>query len=229
MAAARRVLLVEDEVRLAEALADGLREEGLGVDLALDGGTGLGSARANRYDVILLDLMLPRLDGFTFCQRLRAAEDWTPLLVLTARGRIADETRALAAGADDYLRKPFAFSVLLARINALLRRRAAGRSRHVVAGDLTLDTAGHRCWRGQAEVTLTPREFMLLECLIRRAGEVVSRRELLDEVWDFAMPDDTNVVDVYIGYLRRKLDAPSGPIGLHTVRGIGYRLDAVGG
>lgn len=229
MTRGRRVLLVEDETRLADALAEGLRDEGFVVDVATDGASGLALARAGRYDVITLDLMLPLLDGFRFCERLRAADDWTPLLVLTAREAVADETGALELGADDFLRKPFSFAVLLARIEAVLRRRTAQQVRRLHAGDLVLDSAAHRCWRGEHEVTLTAREFALLEHLMRRAGRAVSRRELIDDVWDPALPDDTNVVDVYVGYVRRKVDVPFGRAALQTVRGLGYRLDPAGG
>jgi DNA-binding response OmpR family regulator len=169
------------------------------------------------------------MNGFKVCERLRAAGDWTPILVLTAKQGEWDETEALETGADDYLTKPFSFPVLIARLRVLLRRRDRENPPVLFAGDLRLDSREHRCWRGDEEVVLTAREFMLLEFLLRRADEVIPRRELLDEVWDFAFEDDSNIVDVYVGYLRRKVDTPFDRSAIETVRGFGYRLRADGG
>jgi two-component system OmpR family response regulator len=224
-----KVLLIEDEEPFGQALNQGLSEEGFEVEWATDGATGVSLAEAHRFDVIVLDLLLPRMNGFKVCERLRAAGDWTPILVLTAKQGEWDETEALETGADDYLTKPFSFPVLVARLRVLLRRRDRENPPVLAAGDLQLDTREHRCWRGDEEVVLTAREFMLLEFLLRRAGEVIPRRELLDEVWDFAFEDDSNIVDVYIGYLRRKMDTPFDRSSIETVRGFGYRLRADGG
>jgi DNA-binding response OmpR family regulator len=230
-----RLLVVEDEQPLAAALAEGLAAVGFEVEVAFDGAAGLRlvrrrrQAREQRYDLIVLDLLLPGLNGYRFCDLLRQDGDWTPVLVLTAKRGEWDEAEALETGADDFLGKPFSCVVLVARIRSLLRRRRQERPPVLVAGDLVLDTGEHRCRRGGTEVDLTPREFALLECLLRHAGEVVRKRELLDEVWDWAFDGDSNIVEVYVGYLRRKIDLPFGRAAIGTVRGVGYRLDPAGG
>ena len=225
-----RVLVVEDEKALAEAIREGLEAEGFSVAVALAGDTGLALALAggDAFDVIVLDLLLPGMNGFTFCRRLREAGTGTPILVLTAKQGEFDEVEALDTGADDFLTKPFSFAVLVARLRAVLRRRAREHPPVLTAGDLVVDAAEHRCWRGGTEIGLTPREFSLLELLLRRSGETVSKREALDEVWDLAFDGDSNIVEVYIGYLRRKIDAPFGTDTIGTVRGVGYRLDPAG-
>jgi DNA-binding response OmpR family regulator len=224
-----RVLIVEDEKKIAAALRRGLEAEGFAVDVALDGTDGLWMATENSYAVIVLDIMLPGLNGFKVCESLREAGDWTPILMLTAKDGEYDQAEALDTGADDYLTKPFSFVVLLARIRALLRR--TGRSEPVIysAGDLTVDPATHHCRRGDVAVPLTAREFAVLEFLMRRAGEVVAKSEILDNVWDFAFEGDPNIVEVYIRHLRRKLDEPFGRQLIETIRGAGYRLDPGGG
>jgi DNA-binding response OmpR family regulator len=223
------ILIVEDDEALARVLGEGLRAEGFEVTFSADGENALAVAEAQRFDAIVLDLMLPRLNGFRVCQLLRERGDDTPVLVLTAKQGDWDETEALETGADDYVKKPFAFHVLLARLRALLRRRGPGLGPVLRAGDLRLDTRTRRCWRGEAEILLTPREYDLLDVLFGRLGEPATKRELLDEVWDFALPDDSNLVEVYIGYLRRKLDEPFGRRAIQTVRRQGYRIDPDGG
>ena len=224
-----RLLVVEDEEPLAIALAEGLTAEGFAVQIALDGAGGLRLAQGEQFDLILLDLLLPGVNGFKFCERLRRTGNWTPVLVLTAKQGELDEAEALETGADDFLSKPFSFIVLVARVRSLLRRRRLERPPTLVAGDLVLDTAERRCFRGGTEIELTRREFALLECLMRNAGRVVPKREILDEVWDWAFDDESNIVEVYVGYLRRKIDVPFGRATIHTVRGIGYRFDKSGG
>ncbi|MFC9843466.1 response regulator transcription factor [Streptomyces sp. NPDC060223] len=224
-----RVLVVEDEPHIAGAVERVLRAEGFGVDVAEDGKKGLLLARRNEYAVIVLDLMLPLRNGYDVCRSLRAAEITTPVLVLTAKDGEYDEADALDLGADDYLTKPFSFVVLLARIRALLRRTAPQRLPVLTAGDLWLDPGAHRCGRGEKELPLTPREFGLLEYLLRHADTVASKSELLAEVWDAWFEGDPNIVEVYIGYLRRKVDVPFGRSAIETVRGVGYRLDGRGG
>jgi DNA-binding response OmpR family regulator len=221
-----RVLLIEDEAPLAAALRTGLEAEGFAVEIAGDGTTGLELALEGRFDVLVLDLMLPQLNGFHVCARLREQGISTPVLVLTAKQGEYDESEALDTGADDYLRKPFSFVVLASRLRALLRRGAHGAAELIEVGDLVLDTRQRRCRRGAVDVDLTPREFALVEYLARRAGQTVRKRELLDEVWDFAFEDESNIVEVYVGYLRRKLDTPFGRDSIKTVRGVGYRLEA---
>jgi DNA-binding response OmpR family regulator len=225
-----RVLVVEDEESLAAALQRGLEAEGLCVELAADGVTGFERAASGDFDVIVLDLMLPGLSGFRVCERLRTSQIDTPVLVLTAKQGEWDESEALDIGADDFLRKPFSFVVLVSRLRALLRRRSrdGGETAVVEASDLALDRVQRRCWRAGVEIELTPREFALLEHLVREAGRTVSKRQLLDDVWDFAFEDDSNIVEVYVGYLRRKIDAPFGRNSIRTVRGVGYRLEGDG-
>ncbi|MFC0865583.1 response regulator transcription factor [Sphaerimonospora cavernae] len=218
-----RVLVVEDERRMAAALRRGLQAEGFAVDLAHDGEEGLHLARTGEYDVVVLDIMLPRLSGYNVCKLLRAEENWVPVLMLSAKDGEYDMADGLDLGADDYLTKPFSYVVLLARIRALLRRGRRRRPAVLRAGDLSLDPARRVVARGELPIALTPREFALLEYLMRRQGEVVAKIEILEHVWD-TYDTDPNVVEVYVGYLRRKIDAPFGRSSLHTVRGVGYRL-----
>ena len=224
-----RILVVEDHKRLAAGLRAGLEAEGFAVDVAHDGTDGLWLARENPYDAVVLDLMLPGLNGFKVCQALRAEGNWTPVLVLTAKDGEWDEVEALDTGADDFLTKPFSHVVLVARIRALLRRGAPERPAVLTAGDLRLDPATRRAWRGDVELVLTSRECALLEFLLRRQGTVVSKREILDHVWDFDFAGDPNIVEVYVCHLRNKLDRPFGRGAVSTIRGSGYRLAADGG
>ena len=224
-----RVLVVEDERPLASAIRQGLEAEGFVVDLAFDGNEGLRLATMRTYDALVLDIMLPGLNGYRVCAELRAAGNWTPVLMLTAKDGELDEAEALDTGADDFVTKPFSFVVLVARLRALMRRGARPRPAVLAAGDLRLDPASHHSWRGDAEVELTAREFALLELLMRRRGEVLTRREILDHVWDFGFDGDSNIVEVYVGYLRRKIDLPFGRKSIETVRGAGYRLAPDGG
>ncbi|WP_141355652.1 response regulator transcription factor [Streptomyces sp. 6-11-2] len=221
-----RLLIVEDEKRLATALARGLAAEGFAVELAHDGLTGLHMTQERDYDLIVLDIMLPGLNGYRICAQLRAAGDDTPILMLTAKDGEYDEAEGLDTGADDYLTKPFSYVVLQARIRALLRRRTRGGSPVLRIGDLTVDPAARRVERAGADVTLTAKEFAVLEHLALRAGQVVSKTDILDHVWDFAYDGDPNIVEVYISALRRKIDVPFGRRSITTVRGAGYRLEA---
>lgn len=223
-----RVLVVDDEVRLAETVQRGLAAEGFVVDVVHDGEEALWAATENAYDVIVLDLMLPKLNGYRVVEQLRAKGVWTPVLMLTAKDGEYDQADALDLGADDYLTKPFSFVVLVARLRALLRRGAPERPAVLSAGDLTLDPVSHAVARGAVPIVLTPREFGLLEYLLRHKGEVVTKSEILDNVWDSAYDGPANVVEVYIGYLRRKLDTPFGRKSIHTLRGFGYRIDDKG-
>jgi DNA-binding response OmpR family regulator len=223
------VLVVEDEERLAGSLRRGLERDGFAVDVAGNGTDGLWMARENAYDAIVLDLMLPGVNGFQICGKLREEDVWTPILVLTAKDGDLDEAEALDTGADAYLTKPFSHVVLVAHLRALLRRGAKVRPAMLVAGDLRMDPSSRRCWRGDEEVALTAREFSVLEYLIRRAGDVVSKRDILDHVWDDDFQGDPNIVEVYVRYLRRKIDLPFGRQAIETVRGSGYRLHAEGG
>ena len=219
-----RLLVVEDEARLAAALAEGLRAETFDVDVVHDGGDGLWRAREGRYDAIVLDLLLPTVNGWEVCETLRRERNWTPILMLTAKDGEYDEAEALDAGADDFLSKPFSFMVLVARLRALIRRGAHERPAVLEVADLRLDPATRSCSRGGREISLTRREFSLLEALMRRAGEVAPKQELLDHVWGLDFVGDKNVVEVYVRYLRRKIDEPFRRPLLETVRGVGYRL-----
>jgi two-component system OmpR family response regulator len=224
-----RILIIEDEEHLAAAVTRGLEAEGFTVDTALTGTDGLWRAREHAYDVIVLDILLPGSNGFQVCATLRAEGNWVPILMLTAKNGEFDEAEALDTGADDFLSKPFSFVVLVARIRALMRRGRRERPSILVAGDLTLDPAEHRCRRGQTIIDLTPREFHLLEYLLRFAGESVSKRDIIAHVWGEGFEGDPNIVEVYVGYLRRKIDRPFGKNSVETVRGIGYRLATDGG
>lgn len=219
-----RVLVVEDEKRLAAGLKKGLEAEGFATDVALNGTDGLWLARENPYDAIVLDIMLPGINGYKVCASLRDEGVWTPILMLTAKDGELDEAEALDLGADDYLTKPFSYVVLLARLRALLRRGAPKRPAVLEVGDLRFDPGSKRTWRAGTEVGLTAREMSLLEFMLRRSGEVVSKREILDHVWDYNFEGDPNIVEVYIGHLRNKLDRPFKRRSIQTVRGAGYRL-----
>lgn len=219
-----RILIVEDDASMAGSLQRGLAAEGYLTDIATDGAAGLRSALDVDYDAILLDVMLPKRNGFSVVAELRAAQRSTPVLMLTAKDGEWDQAEALDAGADDYVTKPFSYPVLLARLRALLRRSSTQLSAVLSAGDLSIDVASHRCWRSEVDIELTPREFSLLSYLMHHAGEVVAKTELVDHVWDVAFSADTNVVEVYVGYLRKKVDTPFGRSSIETVRGVGYRL-----
>lgn len=215
-----RILLVDDEQRFAAAVRQGLEAEGLAVDVAHDGDEGLWMARSNDYDAIVLDILLPGLNGYRVCAELRDGGDWTPILMLTALDEDLDEAEALDTGADDYLSKPFSFVVLVARLRALLRRGAAPRPAVLQVGDLRLDPAAHRCWRAGQEVELTTKQFALLECFMRYPGQVLSKTALREHVWDYAFADSSNIIEVYVGQLRKKL----GVARIETIRSAGYRL-----
>ena len=219
-----RVLLVEDEVGLANAIARGLEAEGFQVEVVHDGLAGLERAREHRYAVIILDIMLPGMNGYRVCRALRAEDVWTPILMLTAKDGEWDEAEALDTGADDFLSKPFSFVVLVARLRALLRRGVTPRPAVLVVGDLRLDPATREVQRGVVAIDVTAREFALLEHLMRHTSEVVPKRRLLEDVWDQESDADPNIVEVYIGYLRKKVDAPFHRHSLVTVRGAGYRV-----
>jgi two-component system OmpR family response regulator len=219
-----RLLVVEDEPKLAALVARGLREEGYAVDIAPHGEDALWMAHASPYDAILLDVMLPGADGFDVCRRLRRNQVWSPILMLTARDAVGDRVTGLDAGADDYLPKPFAFDELLARVRALVRRAPTERPAVLEVGSLRLDPAAHRAWRGDVELDLSPKELALLETFMRSPDRVLSRAQLLDSAWDIAFERRSNVVDVYIRYLRDKIDRPFDCASLETIRGVGYRL-----
>jgi len=219
-----RLLLVEDEVTLAETVARGLTAEGFTVEVTHDGADGLWRAQEHPYAAIVLDLLLPGMNGFEVCRHLRAAGVWTPILVLTAKSGEWDEAEALDTGADDFLSKPFSFVVLVARLRALARRGSAPRAAMLTSGTLVLDPFTHACHRLGVEVRLTPREFAVLASLLRRDGGVVSKQEILDEVWGHEFTGDPNIVEVYVRYLRRKLDGPFGLDTIETVRHVGYRM-----
>jgi two-component system OmpR family response regulator len=224
-----KVLLVEDDTRIAAAVRRGLEAEGFTVTVAADGIDGLWLATEGTYDVIVLDLMLPGRNGFQVCADLRAAGDWTPILVLTAKEGELDEAESLDTGADDFLSKPFSFTVLVARLRALARRSAQRRPAPAGVGDLQLDSAARRAWRGTCELALTAREYDVLELLVRGAGEVRSKGDILAGVWDDDFEGDPNIVEVYVRRLRRKVDEPFGRHSVETVRGSGYRLVDDGG
>ena len=226
---AARLLVVEDEAALAATLAHGLHQDGFHVETAADGLVALDMTLNHSYDLIVLDLMLPNVSGLDLCTRLRRAGVATPILVLTARTTEQDQLSALRTGADDFLPKPFSYRVLVARIHALLRRSGRSDGQALTAGDLVLDPTSRQCRRGDTEISLTPREFTLLELLMSRAGRVVPKRFALDEVWDSALDEESNVLEVYVSYLRRKIDIPFGRSAICTVRGVGYRLDPDGG
>ena len=221
-----RVLVVEDERKLGELLRRGLGEEGYAADLADRGEEALWMVRAVDYDVVVLDVMLPGADGCEICRRMRDSGVWAPLLMLTARDAVEDRVSGLDVGADDYLTKPFAFEELLARLRALTRRAPPERPTVLEVGDLRLDPAAHRAWRGDQELDLSAKEFALLELFMRRPGMTLSRTQLLDGAWDIAFESRSNVIDVYVRYLREKIDRPFGRDSIETIRGVGYRLTA---
>ncbi len=224
-----RVLLVEDERRLAETIKNGLTDHGFVVELAHTGDDGLWMATETEFDVVVLDIMLPGMHGYQVLEELRRRKIWTPVLMLTAKDGEYDQVDAFDLGADDYLTKPFSFIVLLARIRALIRRGAPERPVLMAAGDLTLDPTTHRVARDGQDITLTPKEFGLLQFLMQNAGRALSKSHILENVWDSAFEGDMNVVEVYIRYLRLKIDAPFGRNAIATIRGVGYRLDPDGG
>lgn len=224
-----RVLVVDDEVRLARAIQVGLQAEGMAVDVVHDGTEALWAAREHAYDAIVLDLMLPGINGYRVCGQLRAEDNWTPILMLTAKDGEWDQVEGLDTGADDYLTKPFSFPVLVARLRALVRRGATARPTQLAAGDLTYDPAAQRAWRGEQEISLTAREAAMLGFLMRHPGDVVSKQQILDAVWDMAFDGDPNIVEVYVRHLRNKIDRPFGREAIQTVRGAGYRLQSNGG
>jgi two-component system, OmpR family, response regulator len=219
-----RVLVVEDEPKMAGLVKRGLEEEGIAVDVAGRGEDAVWMAGSTEYDVLVLDVMLPGLDGFEVCRRLRADEVWTPVLMLTARDAVEDRVAGLDGGADDYLVKPFSFDELLARLRALARRGSAERPAVLEAGNLHLDPATRRASRGDVEIALSQKEYALLETLMRRPGVALSRLQLLEHAWDDTYENRSNVIDVYIRYLREKIDRPFGTDTIETVRGVGYRL-----
>jgi two-component system OmpR family response regulator len=224
-----RILVVEDDKHVARAVKRGLEAEGFAVDVAFDGTDGRWLATENAYDAMVLDILRGGMNGYDLCAELRQAGNWTPILMLTAKDGEQDEARALDTGADDFLAKPFSYVVLRARLRALLRRGGHERPSMLTAGDLVLDPAAHRVWRADTVVELTPRQFALLEFLMRRAGEVLSKAEILEHVWDFAFEGDPNIVEVYVRQLRQRIDHPFRRASLQTVRLVGYRLDPDGG
>ncbi len=224
-----RILVVDDEETLVDTLKRGLVAEGFAVDTCLNGLDGIELARSTPYDCIVLDIMLPGLNGFKFTSILRAEEIWTPILMLTAKDGELDEAEALDTGADDFLKKPFSFTVLVARIRALLRRNVESRPPVLAAGDLSLDPSSHSVSRGGQSIELTTREFSFLELLLRNKGKVLNKREIIEHVWDYDFEGDSNIVEVYIGYLRKKIDTPFNVRSIKTVRGVGYLLEEDGG
>lgn len=224
-----RILVVEDEKKLAISLKRGLEADGFAVDVGLDGTDGLWMAREHEYDAIVLDIMLPGMNGYKVCETLRDEGNWTPILMLTAKEGELDETEALDTGADDFLRKPFSHLVLVARIRSLMRRGAKERPVELRINDLVVDPNQRRCWRDETEIELTAREFSVLEYLARNAGSVVSKQDILDHVWDYDFEGDPNIIEVYVHHLRRKIDEPFGRVSIQTARGAGYRLNKDGG
>ena len=221
-----RVLVVDDQVRMAGLIKRGLEEEGYAVDVVGDGIDAVWMATENSYDAIVLDVMLPGIDGFEVCRRIREAQQWAPVLIVSARSDVDDRVKGLDVGADDYLVKPFSFVELAARLRALTRRGKQERPALLQVGDLRLDPASHLAWRGETELGLSAKEFALLELFLRHPGEVITRTRIIDNIWDFAFEGVSNVVDQYVAYLRRKIDKPFGREDLETVRGAGYRLRA---
>jgi two-component system, OmpR family, response regulator len=224
-----RVLIVEDDVRMAAAIRRGFQAEGIVADVATDGERALWMAGASKFDAVVLDVMLPGIDGFETCRRLREDGVWAPIIMLTARDSIEDRVQGLDQGADDYLVKPFSLAELLARLRALARRGPVERPAVLKVGDLRLDPATQQAWRGDEEIPLSPKEFALMETFMRRPGEVLSRFQLLEHAWDYDYENRSNVVEVYVRYLRKKVDRPFGVRSLETVRGAGYRLRSDGG
>jgi two-component system, OmpR family, response regulator len=224
-----RVLIAEDEPKMAGLIHRGLEREGMAADVAADGEEALARAQATEYDAIVLDVMLPKMDGFEVCGRLREAGIWSPVLMLTARDAVRDRVAGLDRGADDYLTKPFSYAELLARLRALARRGAVERPTALSVGSLRLDPATRRAWRGGEEIDLSAKEFAVLETFMRRPGEVLSRFRLLEHAWDYEYDNRSNVVDAYVRLLRRKIDKPFGVVSIETVRGSGYRLREDGG
>jgi two-component system, OmpR family, response regulator len=224
-----RVLIVEDEAKMAGLIRRGLEREGMAVDVTGDGESALWSAEAVEYDAIVLDLMLPGIDGLEVCRRLREAGVWSPILMLTARDAVRDRVAGLDRGADDYLTKPFSYAELLARLRALVRRGRPERPIELRVGDLRLDPATRHAWRGEDEIELSAKEFAVLETFMRRPGDVLSRFQLLEHAWDYEYENRSNVVDSYVRFLREKIDRPFGVESIETVRGAGYRLRKDGG
>jgi two-component system OmpR family response regulator len=224
-----RVLIVEDEVKMAALIRRGLRSDGVAADVAVRGEDALWMAGSTEYDVIVLDVMLPGIDGFETCRRLRGEAVWAPVLMLTARDSVEDRVQGLDLGADDYLTKPFSFAELSARLRALARRGPIERAAVLAVGDLHLDPASRRVWRGDEDISLSAKEYALLEAFMRRPGHVLDRYQLLEQAWDYEYENRSNVIDVYVRYLREKIDRPFGVSSLETVRGSGYRLRADGG
>jgi two-component system OmpR family response regulator len=224
-----RVLVTEDEVKMAVLIHRGLRGDGMAADVAVTGEDAIWMAGATEYDAIVLDVMLPGIDGFEVCRRLRAESVWTPILMLTARDAVEDRVNGLDGGADDYLTKPFSFAELSARLRALVRRGPVERPTVLRAGDLHLDPASRRVWRNGTDISLSAKEHALLETFMRRPGEVLDRFQLLEHAWDNEYENRSNIVDVYVRYLREKVDRPFGVESIETVRGAGYRLRADGG
>jgi two-component system, OmpR family, response regulator len=224
-----RVLVVEDEVKMAALIRRGLVEQGFAADVAPSGEEALVKAGSAEYDAVVLDVILPGIDGFATCRRLREDGVWAPVLMLTARGAVEDRVAGLDGGADDYLTKPFSFAELLARLRALIRRGQQERPAIVEVGDLRLDPATRQVWRGEAEVDLSAKEFTLLEAFMRRPGHVLSRLQLLEQAWEYDYEHRSNVIEVYVRYLRRKIDEPFGVESIETIRGAGYRLRKDGG
>lgn len=221
-----RILIVEDEVKMASLMRRGMRDEGLAADVAITGEDAIWMAGATDYDVIVLDVMLPGINGFETCRTLRAGGIWAPVVMLTAMDGVEDRIAGLDGGADDYLTKPFSFAELLARLRAVTRRGPIEKPTVLITGDLRLDPASRRAWRGDTEITLSTKEFALLEAFMRRPGDILTRYQLLEQAWDYDYENRSNVIDVYIGYLREKIDRPFDTQSIQTVRGSGYRLRA---